>query len=110
MREAFDTIDHCALIEALRSRHLPEEYVAFLFSLYINQKTHVNHSSQFPVQRGIKQGDILSAILFNCILDMAFGVWRLSLTYERIFLAHGALRLTNIQHANDVLLYAESLQ
>ena len=31
MRKAFDTIDHRALIEALRSRNLPEEYVAFVF-------------------------------------------------------------------------------
>ena len=30
MRKAFDTIDHRALMEALRSRHLPKEYVALL--------------------------------------------------------------------------------
>ena len=64
--------DHRILMEALRSRHLPEEYVALLSLLYSNQKASVNHSSEFPVQQGVKQGDTLSAIFFNCILDMAF--------------------------------------
>ena len=37
MRKAFDTIDHRALMEALRSRNLPDEYVALLSLLYTNQ-------------------------------------------------------------------------
>ena len=41
---------------------------------------------------------------------MAFDVWRLSLTHEGIFLARGVPRLTNIRYADDVLLYAKSLQ
>ena len=103
-------MDHRALMQALRSRNLPDEYVALLSLLYKSQKATVNHSSEFPIQRGVKQGDTLSAILFNCVLDMAFDVWRLSLTHEGIFLARGVPRLTNIRYADDVLLYAKSLQ
>ena len=54
--------------------------------------------------------DTLSIILFNYVLDIAFYVWRLSLRYEGIFLAHGVPRLTNIRYADDVLLYAKSVQ
>ena len=69
----------------------------------------MNHSSEFLIQKGVKQGDTLSAILFNCILDMTFDLWRASLTHEEIFIAHGRSRLTNIRYADDILLYAKSL-
>ena len=50
MRKAVETIDHRALVEALRSRHLPEEHVALVSLLHTNQNANVNHSSEFPVQ------------------------------------------------------------
>ena len=109
MRKAFDTIDHSALMQSLRSKGLPEEYISLLTILYADQKGVVNHSSEFLIQRGVKQGDTLSAILFNCILDMAFDLWLASLTHEGIFIAHGLSRLTNIRYADDILLYAKSL-
>ena len=68
MRKAFDTIDHPALIRALRSRGLPEVYVALLFLLYANQMTSVDGSSKFSVQRR----DTFGALLFNCVVDVAF--------------------------------------
>ena len=109
MRKAFDTIDHSALMQSLRSKGLPEEYISLLTILYADQKGVVNHSSEFLIQRGVKQGDTLSAILFNCILDMAFDLWLASLTHEDIFIAHGLSRLTNIRYTDDILLYAKSL-
>ena len=72
MRKAFVTIDHIVLMRALRSRGLPEEYVSLLSVLYSNQKASVNGSSEFKIQRGVKQGDPFSAILFNCILHIVF--------------------------------------
>ena len=53
MRKAFDTIDHPALIRALRSREFPEAYVALLSMLYANQIASVNGSSKIPMQRGV---------------------------------------------------------
>ena len=70
---------------------------------------NVNHSSEFPVQRRVKQGDIISAIIFNCVLDIAFEELRLSLHEEGLFIAHGLPRLINTRYADDILLYAKSL-
>ena len=72
MRKAFDTINHPALVRALRSRGLPEAYVSLLALLYANQMASVNGSSKFLIQRGVKQGDTPSAMLLNCVLDVAF--------------------------------------
>ena len=113
MRKAFDTIDHKTLLRALRSRRLPKEYIYIYISLisilYGNQRASVNHSSEFSVQRGVKQGDTLSSIIFNCVLDIAFEEWRLFLHEEGLFIAHGVPRLTNTRYADVILLYAKSL-
>ena len=62
IRKAFDIIGHKALPRALRSRRLPEEYISLISILYGSQRASVNRSSEFPVQRGVKKGDTLSAI------------------------------------------------
>ena len=94
MRKAFDTIDHHALMQSLRSKGLPDAYISLLSVMYTNQKASANGSSTFPIQRDIKQRDTLSAILFNCILDIAFDTWRISLANEGILITHG-LQKTN---------------
>ena len=76
--------------------------------MFIYQTESANGSSSFSIKRGVKQGDILSAILFNCVLDLAFDAWKSRLTDEGIFIATG-MRLTNSRYADDVLIYARSL-
>ena len=72
MPKAFDTIDHTALVRALRSRRLPEPYVSVLCLLYAKKMASANGSSKFLIQRGVKQEDTLSTIILNCVLDVAF--------------------------------------
>ena len=108
MCKAFDTINHHALMQALRSRNLPDEYVALLLLLllYTNQKASVNHSSEFPIQRSVKQGYILRAMLFNCVLSTAFDECRLSLHQACLFTR---MVFHKKQIRDDMLLYAKSL-
>ena len=71
----------------------------------------MNGISVFPIQRGVNPDDTLSAILFNCILNIAFDAFdirRASLLDEGILVAHGLARLTNTRYVDDVLLYAKS--
>ena len=72
LRKAFDTVDHQALFQSLCLHGISEAYVVLLKALYSNQSGSVHGSQFFSILRGGKQGDILSAILFNCILDLAF--------------------------------------
>ena len=72
LRRVFDQIEFSALVEALRSHNLPESYVHLISALYSDQEGVVKSSRHFPIKRGVKQGDILIAILINCILEFAF--------------------------------------
>ena len=69
----------------------------------------MNGSESFRDSRGVMQGDILSTILFNCVLDLAFERFKDNLGDQGIFIANGCQRLTNIRCADNVMLFANSL-
>ncbi len=76
VRKAFDTVDLYPLFQALRSHRLPEGYISLTGILHGAQEGSVNGSRNVRISRRVKQGDVLSPILFNCILGMAFGNWK----------------------------------
>ena len=77
LRKAFDTIKFLPLFAALRRQGVPEAYVQLLGALYEKQKGSVNGSFYFDILRGVKQGDVLSSMLFNAGLEASFREWRL---------------------------------
>ena len=110
LRKTFDTVSHEHLLSSLGYHGLDPAYIALLQRLYRNQSGAVNESRHFKIQRGVKQGDVLSAIIFNCVLDIAFENWEVQLNDEGIFIGDLRKRLTNTRYADDVLLYAKSLE
>ena len=87
LRKAFDTIKFLPLFVALRRQGVPEAYVQLLSALYEKQIGTVNGSSPFNILRGVKQGDVLSSMLFNAGLEEAFREWRCRLTTEGLLLS-----------------------
>lgn len=74
VRKAFDTVSHHAIIEVLKGRGLPPQYIEVVRDLYHGSSTTfwsggVTDGVRVPVRQGIKQGDPLSPFLFNCVLD-----------------------------------------
>ena len=110
LRKAFDTVSHEHLLLALGYHGLDPAYIALLQRLYKNKSGAVNESRHFKILRGVKQGDVLSAIIFNCVLDIAFENWEVQLNDEGIYIGDLRKRLTNTKYADDVLLYAKSLE
>jgi len=114
-KKAFDTIDHNRLWQALHHQHVPPQYIRLLKSLYANQTATVKTdkmSRQFHIQRGVKQGDPLSALLFNALLEDIFTTLkqRWSTRNYGIRLGHTNITsLTNLRFADDVLLFATTL-
>ena len=108
MRKAFDRIEFIPLFDALRQQHVPESYIALLAVLYSNQCGIVNGSDKFEIKRGVKQGDVISAMLFNAGLEMAFRRWKLRLKEHGILLSAQHPRLTNLRYADDMMIFATS--
>lgn len=86
-----------------------EGYICLLQLLYQSHQGSILDSDRFTVQRGLKQGDVLSVVIFNCVLDMAFDRQKDRLSSHVLFIAHAISRLANTRYAYDILLYAKSL-
>ena len=84
--------------------------VALIATLYQSQLASVNESREFSVGRGVRQGDVLSSILFNCVVDVAFQRFKARLLDHGLYLRDHIERLTNIRYADDILLFGNSLQ
>ena len=66
--KAFDRENYCKLFQLLLKRNIPSVYLCFLLNLYTNSVARVSWngilSKPFIIQNGVKQGGIISAVLF----------------------------------------------
>ena len=71
--KAFDRVCHLTLFNKLLERNLPPAIVRLLFSWYSDQKSSVlwnkSLSHKFSVSNGVRQGGVLSPILFIVYID-----------------------------------------
>ena len=108
LTKAFHRVEHNQLFQALREQHVPQPYIAFLRAIYSSQSGAVHGGRPFDIQRGVKQGDILSPLFFNDALECALRKWKGKCEHHGIAMDHHE-RLTNIRYADDLMLYARSL-
>ena len=111
MRKAFDRVEHCALFNSLTRQGLDKPYINVLRRLYAGQQGVLGQEVRFPIERGVRQGDVLSPMLFNSVLEEAVTDWKRKLIEHGLALTPkpGEERLTNIRYADDLLLFAKSL-
>ena len=71
--KAFDRVDHSLLFRKLLQRHLSPVVVRILLSWYMNQRATVlwngSLSHKFSISNGVRQGGVLSPILFTIYID-----------------------------------------
>jgi Reverse transcriptase (RNA-dependent DNA polymerase) len=71
--KAFDRVEYGKLFQLLLDRNLPPQIIRLLLNMYTNQQVRVLwngvYSLSFSVSNGVKQGAIISPILFCVYLD-----------------------------------------
>ena len=64
--KAFDRIEYSRLFDALLQQGVPRCYCTLLWKLTKGQTGSVQGSEGFTIELGVKQGDVISPILFLC--------------------------------------------
>ena len=110
LKKAFDRVEHKALFEALRTQGVDEPHLALLMDIYHGQVGSANGSRDFTIGRGVRQGDVLSSLLFNAALEMVFRKWKRRLADHGWLISPEHERLTNTRYADDILVYGKTLE
>ena len=80
MSKAFDKVKHSLLFKKLVSTDLPDIYLRLQIVMYRGQSANVRwnntFSKQFLLSNGVKQGAVLSAILFCVYLNDLYKLLR----------------------------------
>jgi len=103
--KAFDSVTHNAIIDILRSAGVPVQMTDYIAGIYEKSTTRLycyNWESQsIHPTCGVKQGDPLSPIIFNLVIDRLF-----SKLPSEIGLKMGEVSLNAIGFADDLVLFA----
>ena len=114
--KVFDSISHKSIWEALKSCNVNYGYIRLLRKkICRDQKASVQtdeESNIFDIQKGTKQGDPMSSLLFNTVLQYSLKD-EIQRGHKKkrmgIYLSdHDRDCLTNLRFADDVMLFATS--
>ena len=113
--KAFDSITHKSIWKALNSCGINHEYISLLKKIYKDQKASVQtdvESNMFEIKKGTKQGDPLSSLLFNTVLQNSLKEvtqrWQMEKGMGIYLIDHDHDCFTNLRFTDDVLLFATS--
>lgn len=117
VEKAFDRVHHSSIFGALLEGEVNMSIVAALRRMYSELKANVclwpgAESRSFNVERGVRQGDPLSPLLFNLMLDQVLrevgAIWRRRGYGTNVGQKLAGERLTHIAFADDMTVVARS--
>ena len=107
--KAFDRVEYLALFRTLKQKNVCPVITRFLLGLYTSQKIRVRwggaHTQSFSTTNGVKQGGVLSPLLFSLYLEpllhqlttAGYGCWV------------GSTFCGALAYADDIVLLAPSI-
>ena len=109
MSKAFDRVDHEILCSKLIERGFPNIFVSLISNWYRNQNVKVSfngeHSKEWKITCGVRQGGILSPLLFNVYIDSILN----KISKEKIGCQIGIQKSNIIAYADDIVIMAPSM-
>lgn len=106
LRKAFDSVTHETILDTITAIGCPKPFVEYIGMLYKDSETllqYGNVDTRISVKRGVLQGDPISPLLFNAVMDRAIKV----LPPEIGFKING-LNFNCIAYADDIILVAST--
>lgn len=107
--KAFDTLEHNFIWEALLSQGVHEHYVHILSKIYKKSTAQIKTDkigTKFKVERGVRQGDPISPILFSATLEQIFR----DLKWENYGISINGEKLNNLRFADDIVLISNKAE
>ena len=107
VRKAFDSVSHESLILACRRAGVPEPLVCYIESIYREAKIALRVGGQLSeiirVLQGVKQGDPLSSVLFNLVID-----WAVAGLDRNIAASLCKQQISYLAFADDMVLFSKT--
>lgn len=108
LNKAFDSVHHKSILSTLKHLGCPTRLINHVRRVYSGATTNFQFKGQeyhAQVKRGVLQGDPMSPILFNYIIDGALARINNSLGYSL-----GNRRISAIAFADDIILVSGTVQ
>lgn len=109
--KAFDRVQHEKLINILRRTDVDEKDIRCIGKLYWHQSAHIKTTDftteDILIQRGVRQGCVLSPLLFNMYSESIFDE---ALGNEPLGIKVNGVCISNIRYADDTILLGNSVE
>lgn len=105
--KAFDSIEHDSLWRALIQQGVPIKYIRIVKNIYANSTAQIKLEStgeEFPIARGVRQGDPLSPKLFSAVLESIFR----DLEWDNFGININGRQLNHLRFADDLVLITDN--
>ena len=106
--KAFDSISHTAMLSAIRNQGVRGKVWRILEHIYENATASIRLESRgpkFPIQRGVRQGDPLSPVLFTATLEEIFRCCNFP---PEAGINIDGERLLNLRFADDITIFEDN--
>ncbi|CAH2097985.1 unnamed protein product [Euphydryas editha] len=104
--KAFDSLSHNHIWDTLEHQGIPTIYTNIVKNIYAHSQASIQLETlgkDFPIRRGVRQGDPLSPKLFSAVLENIFR----KLNWEDFGLNINGSKLNHLRFADDLILFEE---
>ena len=119
-RKAYDSVDRTTLFNILREMGTDNKTLQLIKETLTNTYSKVKFmgeiSEPFEIKTGVRQGDCLSPLLFNCVLDKVIKEWEKELAEKgikdqvRIGYKKENITINCLAFADDLVLLSENIE